>query len=455
MFDFLRDKKFLKSAFLIAIPVALQNIINTGINFVDTLMVATLDANSVAAVGLGNNVFYFWNTFSFGIISGGMVLCSQFYGAKKDNLLRRTYGLTIIIDFIASMFFFLPCRLFSRNVFSLLTSSSAIVDIGSKYLKIVCFMYPIQSVTLTTLLILRSFGKVRITVFSSLATMLTNILLNYLLINGHFGFPALGVEGAAIATIVSRLLEAIILVVYLFVSRSVLVKKMSDLFSFLNWEYLLLYFKTSIVIIIDEFVFGLGTSLYLVAYGRLPEAQVSAATIIWVVYDLLLVFFIGLGSACSVILGMELGKGNIDKAKTYARYFIKLYTLFNIVVALFTYCCRGLVCSFYANLGSEVTYYIDLLMIVTAVFILIGNYGHLFTVGILRSGGDIGVTIVIDLLTCWCISVPLSFISVLVWKQPVHIAYLCLLPELLIREILGYIRYRKFKWANNMVVGVD
>ena len=89
MFEFLKDKGFLKSAFLITIPVAMQNIINTGINFADTLMVATLDANSVAAVGIGNNIFYFWNTVSFGIISGGMVLCSQFYGAKKNSSLRR------------------------------------------------------------------------------------------------------------------------------------------------------------------------------------------------------------------------------------------------------------------------------------------------------------------------------------------------------------------------------
>ena len=451
MFEFLNDKGFLKSAFLIAIPVAMQNIINTGINFADTLMVATLDANSVAAVGIGNNIFYFWNTVSFGIISGGMVLCSQFYGAKKNSSLRRTYGLTIIIDFFASMIFFLPCHFLTKNVFSLLTNSTKLIEVGSKYLKIVCFMYPIQSITLTTLLTLRSFGKVRITVFSSLATMITNITLNYLLINGNCGFPALGVEGAAIATIISRLIEAAILVSYLFISKSVLVENISELFSFFDSRYLALYFRTSIVTVIDEFVFGLGTSLYMVAYGRLPEVQVSAVTIVLVVYDLLMVFFIGLGSACSVILGMELGKGNTEKAKTYARYFIKLYTLVSITVAILTYLSKDFICSIYANLGNEVVYYLNLLMIVTVMFMLVGNYGHLFTVGILRSGGDIGITIVIDLLTCWCIGVPFSFLSVLVWKQPVHLAYAWLLLESIIRGCLCYHRYKKFKWANNLV----
>ena len=455
MFDFLKDKKFLKAVLLIAIPVALQNIINTGINFVDTLMVATLDANSVAAVGLGNNVFYFWNTFSFGIISGGMVLCSQFYGAKKESSLRKTYGLTIIIDFIASMFFFLPSFIFTKNVFSVLTTSDALVDIGSKYLKIVCFMYPIQSITLTTLLILRSFGRVRITVFSSLATMFTNIILNYALINGHFGFPALGIEGAAIATIISRLVEAVILVTYLFVSKSVLVKRLSDLVSFFDGSYLSLYFKTSIVTILDEFVFGLGSSLYMVAYGRLLEVQVSAITIVLVVHDLLMVFFIGIGSACSTIIGMELGKGNIDTAKTYAKNFIKLDLLIGVGVAILTYLSRSVICGIYANLGGEVVYYMNLLMMVTAILILVGNVGYLFTVGILRSGGDIGVTVAIDIITCWFIGVPLSFISIIVWKQPVHFAYSYLILEGLVRDILCYRRYKKFKWANNLVTEVN
>lgn len=455
MFDFLKDKKFMKLAITIAIPVALQNIINTGINFADTLMVATLDADSVAAVGIANNVFYFWNTFSFGIISGGMILCSQFYGAGKTDGLRKTYGLTIILDFIASMFFFLPCFFATKRVLSVLTTSPSLVNVGTKYLKIVCFMYPIQSITLTTLLILRSFGKVRITVFSSLATMITNIILNYILINGHFGAPALGVVGAAIATIASRLLEAVILVSYLFISKSVLVEKLSDLFNFFDKTYLSLYFKTSIVTILDEFVYGLGTSLYMVAYGRLPAVQVSAITIVLVIYDLLLVFFIGFGSACSVILGMELGSNNKDRAKLYAKYFIKLFTVLSIVVAAFTFMSRGLVCRMYANLGTEVVYYINLLLIVTTVFMLVGNYGYLFLVGILRSGGDITITIIIDILSCWCLGVTLSFLSVLVWKQPIHVAYALLLVDSVVKGICGYIRYRQFKWVNNLVINVD
>ena len=120
-------------------------------------------------------------------------------------------------------------------------------------------------------------------------------------------------------------------------------------------------------------------------------------------------------------------------------------------MAILTYLSKDFICSIYANLGNEVVYYLNLLMIVTVMFMLVGNYGHLFTVGILRSGGDIGITIVIDLLTCWCIGVPFSFLSVLVWKQPVHLAYAWLLLESIIRGCLCYHRYKKFKWANNLV----
>ncbi|MBO6119245.1 MAG: MATE family efflux transporter [Lachnospiraceae bacterium] len=455
MFSFFKDKNFMRVALTIAIPVAVQNIINTGINFADTLMVATLDSASVASVGIANNVFYFWNTFSFGIISGGMVLCSQFYGANKTSALRKTYGLTIIIDFIASMIFFIPCFTATKKVLEILTTSPKLINVGKDYLKIVCFMYPIQSVTFTTLLILRSFGKVKITVFSSLATMITNIILNYILINGHFGAPALGVVGAAIATIVSRLLEAVILVTYLFVSKSVLVEKLSDLIAFFDREYLSLYFRTSIVTVIDEFVYGLGSSLYMVIYGRLPAVQVSAVTIVNVIYDLLLVFFIGFGSACSVIIGMDLGKNDVECAKKKAKYFIELFVLLSIIFSIVTFLSKGFVCKIYENLGTETVHYINLLMIVVSIFMLVGNYGFLFMVGILRAGGDIKITIAIDLLSCWCLGVVFTFLSVMVWKQPIHIAYAWLLTDAVTKGIFGYMRYRKFKWANNLVSNVN
>lgn len=455
MFDFLKDKKFLISAITLAIPVALQNIINNGINLIDTLMVSTLDAVSVAAVGQCNNVFFLWNTCSFGIISGAMILTSQFYGAKKYVPLRRTFGLTIIVDFLASLIWFIPCQFFTPYVLKIVTNDPKVITEGIKYLKIVCLMYPMQAFTLTTLLILRSFGNVKIPIFSSIVTLLTNMSLNYLLINGHFGFPALGVTGAAIATIIGRLVETIILISYLFLSKSFLVEKIKDLFSFFEKDYLLLYFKNVAATFADELFYGLSMFMCTVAYGRLVSEQVSAMSIVSSIWDMLVTFYIGFCSASSVILGIELGKNNIDKAKLYAKYFIKLMIFVGIVIGIFTFFARGMFESWFINLGTEVIYYVDKLLIIVPIAMLVGGQSFIYLVGILRAGGDSRVCAYIDLFTGWLIGVPLAFLSVLVWKFPIHITFLIVNLQEVGKALFGYLRYRQFKWAKNIVKNID
>lgn len=454
MFSFFKDKSFLYNALTIAIPVAIQNIINTSINLMDTLMVATLDADSVAAVGLCNGVFTLWNTVSFGVISGGMVLCSQFVGAKRYDALRRAFFLTILFDFVCSLIFFLPSRFATREVMSFLTDGPMLINCGERYLKIVCLIYPLQAITLSIMLILRCLGKVKMAIVSSIVTLFSNVTLNYLLINGHCGFPALGVEGAAIATLCSRLIETALLTIYLFASKSVLILNFDDIKTSFNLRYLKIHFKHVLGTVGDELVYGIGSMLYVIAFGRLSAEEVSAVSIAMVLHNMLLTFFIGLGSACSVILGIELGQNKIEKAKLYAKYFLQFCVFLDIVLGIITLLGKNAFKSLYSNLGTDVLFYLDRCIYVVILLLIAGTISYILLVGILRSGGDIKSAVVIDFITAGLMGLPFAFISIMVFKMPVYIAFCGILIEEAAKTIFGYIRYKKYEWANNIVINI-
>ena len=450
MFSFVKDKQFLKKAILIALPITLQNLLSTSTNFIDTLMVATLDATSVASVGLGNKIFYVLNSIFFGIISGGMILGSQYVGAKKLDGYRRTYGLVVLITLTISLIATSCCFFNTRFIMGVLTNRPECIEEGIKYLKIVCISYPLIAISMSTNITLRSIGEVKIPVITSLFALITNTLFNYMFINGNLGAPKLGIEGAALATVLSRAIETVFTIIFLFVSKNVLLENKKDLFSF-NKKFLKLFIKYDFVTAFDEILWGVGTATYFIAYGRTSTAEISAISILGVLNDVVYTIFIGVCSACSVFLGIELGRKETQKAKKYATNFLQLMLVLSFVLSLMIYLSRGYVLAIYNNLGMEVLYYLEKLIIIFSFVLFVSNINFLIMCGILRSGGDNFSCVIIDLITCWFIGVPLAFLSAVVWKFPIHIIFLLIKTEEAMKSILAYIRYRKGYWVKNIV----
>ena len=450
MFSFVKDKDFLKKAILIALPITLQNLLSTSTNFIDTLMVATLDATSVASVGLGNKVYYILNSIFFGIISGGMILGSQYVGAKKMDGYRRTYGLVVIITVAIAIFTMFCCFFNTRFIMSILTNRPECIKEGVKYLRLVCLSYPLIAISMSTNITLRSIGEVRIPVITALFALVTNTIFNYMFINGNLGAPRLGIEGAALATILSRAIEASLTIVFLFVSKNILLENKKDLISF-DKKFLKLFIRYDFTTALDEIMWGVGTALYFVAYGRTSTAEISAISILGVLNDLVYTIFIGVCSACSVFLGIELGRGKTNVAKEYATHFLQIMLLLSFILSLIIYLSRGFVLIIYGNLGAEVLLYLEKLIIIFAVVLFVANINFLIMCGILRSGGDNFSCVIIDLITCWFIGVPLAFLSAVVWKLPIHIIFLLIKIEEAMKSILAFIRYKKGYWIKNIV----
>ena len=203
----IHDTYFLKKTVLLAVPVAMQGLLNTVVNLVDNLMIGSLGATAIASVGLANKVFFVFSLLVFGVVSGSGILAAQYWGNHDVKNIRKVLGISLMIALIGAILFLIPARWNPRMVMRIFTTSESSIEMGAAYLMVAALSYPCTAVTNTYVAMLRSVNRVKEPVIISCVAILTNITFNYIFIFGHFGAPALGVVGAALATLIARILE--------------------------------------------------------------------------------------------------------------------------------------------------------------------------------------------------------------------------------------------------------
>ena len=331
--NMLDDKKFIKKAIAIAIPITFQLLLNTTLNFIDILMIGSLGETTIAAVGLANKVFFVFSLLLFGICSGSSILTSQYFGKKDIKSIRRVLGISLVIGLIGSIFFVIPGILCPKLVMNIFTPSTNTIAIGASYLAIVAISYPLTAITNVYTAVLRSINEVRLPVVISLVSIFINIVLNYTLIFGHFGAPALGVQGAALGTLIARIIECLSILTIIYIKNGPAAAKIKELIDF-NKEFTKKFFITVTPVIINEFMWGLGVTMYSLVYGRMGDGAVAAITITQNVEQIITVMFQGIGSATAVILGNELGANKLEKADIHAKYLIVMQLVLSLVMGV-------------------------------------------------------------------------------------------------------------------------
>ena len=214
----IEDKKFLRKTIAISIPIAIQALLNTTLNLIDNIMIGSLGESSIAAVGLANKVFFVFTLLLFGIVSGSSILTAQYWGKRDIKNIRRVLGASLIIGLSGSILFMLAGLFTPKAVMEIFTPSEGTIVIGASYLVIVALSYPLTAITNCYISLLRATNKVKAPVFISLVAILINVVLNYTFIFGNFGAPRLGVQGAAIATVIARLVECLSILTVAYVS---------------------------------------------------------------------------------------------------------------------------------------------------------------------------------------------------------------------------------------------
>jgi putative MATE family efflux protein len=425
-------------------------------------MIGQLGETSIAAVGLANKLFFVFVLLMFGVNSGSSVLSAQYFGKREFMNIKRLLRISLFLGIGGSLLFAIPGFFFPEFVMSIFTPFEGTISEGAKYLIIIVFSYPLTAVTIAYTSILRSMNYVMLPVIITFVSILINVFLNYGLIYGNMGFPEMGVAGAALATLIARIAECGVLL-FLVYRHKAGDGKLGDFIhlkydkakengsAFISKVFLSKYFNTAAPVIANEFMWGLGVTMYSLVYGRMGDAATAAITITNTVEQVALVFFFGICHAAAVLLGHELGSNRLDKAEEHAKNYIAMIFALSLVGGVLVFMLRSPVASIF-DVSEEVLKYVKLCITVFAIYIPVRMLNTLFIVAILRSGGDTKATLFIDVTGVWLIGIPMAIIGGLVLKLPIHIVYSMILIEEIYKLICSFARYKKKKWLRNIVL---
>lgn len=454
MLNFKFDKQFYRTLLLIGIPVMFQNLLTTVLNLLDTLMIGQVGKNELAGVGLANQIFFVMILLIFGINSGASVFISQFWGRKDLINIKKTMGIGLIFGTVVSLVFFTAAQVFPTQIMSVLSDGDPeLIKHGVVYLKIVSWSYLFTAISFSFSVAARSIAQATTpTVISAIAVGINGIL-NYCLIYGQFGFPQMGVAGAATATLVARIFELAALILILYTQRSPLAAKFTELFNF-DLPFLKTVMGTSFPVIVNESMWAVGNVMYTIAIAKISADAVASYQVGVSVYRFYEVVFIGLASACQVMIGNSIGAGLEKQAKKYAKKFIILNQLGTIFIIITLLVSASWSVGFF-GLPSEVSKSAVNLVKIYGIFSFFKCFNLLMIVGVLRGGGDTQYAMKTELAAVWIIGVPSAFIASTLLKWPVEWTVALMMLEEVAKSILCFHRYLKGQWCRNVISNIE
>lgn len=421
-------RRFWGSMLSLALPIAIQNLLTSSFSLVDTLMVGQLGDVSLAAVGMAGQWSWLLNMVLFGIASGASVFFSQYYGDGNRKGIVHTYGIALSSAMVVSFIVMLPGIFVPKGVIGIFNRTPEVLEAGSKYLKIAVFSYPAITLNLLVCGVLRSTGRVKLPMYVAFFTTIANAFLDYGLIFGAFGLPAMGIEGAAVATVISAWSGPVIIyVVMAFTRDSILFAPLTEMFGFTKKMFADFY-KKALPVIFNESLWGLGTICYNIIFANLGYEYTAAVTILRTFENIAFAFFIGINNAGCVMVGQEIGAGEIKRALSDSRRFVILVPIAGLVIGIFVAIFReNLIYIF--NIGGNITQKtLDAamgIMLVYALELAIRNIPYVTIVGIFRSGGDTKTGMKYDSVCLWLLSLPVTFIAAFVIKLPFVVVFAC------------------------------
>lgn len=441
---------FYSKMLAIAIPVALQSLLTSLLNTLDTIMISSLGDASIAGVGLANQYFFLFTFICFGINTGSSVLFAQYWGIRNRQQVARVNQVSLLLGVGVGLFFTIAGAVMPYFLVSLLISDPAVVQAGGDYLRVAAITYVITAFSFAIGNAMRSTGSPKTPLVATAISFVANAFFNYVFIFGKFGFPAMGVVGAALGTLVARLIEAVVLMIVTASYRGPIhlpIRKWEKL----SKEFIQLYMKTTVPVIINESGWALGNVLYSAAYAMVGTQATAAVQVAVAVQNLVFVIVRGLGSSCSILLGNSIGKNKIDRATTDAKRFLGLALGVGVVIGLLESLTPQWTLLLFGNLSPEVFELGKQLLHVMGIIFILKAINSIIVVGILRGGGDTTYAMKLDLLTVWFVGVPLSLLAAGVFHFGIVVVFICAAMEDVVKSVFGLMRVRSGKWVHRLV----
>ena len=444
----IKTKSFWLSLLSLAIPMALQDLIKNGLNLVDNIMVGKASEIYLAAINLANQPFFLFSIIISGLASGGSILISQYHGKEDFNAINKIISITLAIALFFSLIFTFGIFLFPEFVMQIFTSEIELILNGKRYLKIIGWTYLLFGISNAILLILRSLKLMKMTLYINIISFLINVILDYGLIFGKLGFPRMEIEGAALATFISRLFEMAAMVIYIFICDKRIKLKIRDMFA-LDKILLKDYFKYGVPVVINELIWGIGIIAFSVILGRLGTQTVAASSVSSAVEQFVTVAITGIANAAAILIGNEIGAGKKEYAKQMSETLLFFSIIFGVVLGLIFFVLRIPMVDFY-NLAPQTKKLAMNFMAITSFLVLTDSISVIAINGILRGGGDTKFVMWLDILAIWLVSLPLSILFAFVLRAPLELIFFALRADVVVKVIVCFFRLKNNKWITNV-----
>ena len=442
------NKNFYKNFFTLYLSLMLQQVITLGVNLADNIMLGAYKESALAGVAAVNQVQFVYQNILMGLAEGLVLFCAQYWGERRTEPIKRIVSIVTKIALGLSLVLFAAASLSPSGLMHLFTDEAPIVREGMSYLQIIRFTYPFFALTQILLASQRSVGRVKIAFGLSVMTLCVNASVNYLLIFGNFGAPRLGTAGAAIGTLVARILETAVLLLYLAKKDSALRLSPRD---FLTFDRLLFadYLRTTAPIVLVQSLWGVNTALQTVILGHMNSAAIAANSAASNLFLMVKSATVGASSAGAVMIGQAIGRGDDKEVLSLSKKLQRIFVLVGLASAVLIFFLRIPILSLY-TLAPETRRMANTFLIILSVIIIFISYQMPTLIGIIRGGGNSAFVMKVDLISIWGIVIPLSLFMAFVVHASPAVVLCCLNADQVFKCVPAWYYANKKNWIRHL-----
>ncbi len=449
-----KDRNFYRTMFKIALPSAFQSLITFLVVVVDDMMVSSLASGvaAQAAVSQINSITAFYTATVTGLVSGSSVLISQYWGRKDMDRIKKIFSIVLAICLITALIFVGAMLIVPEAITGIVIDKdeAEVTAMAVRYLTIVCFSYIPFAVSNALVGMLRSIEVVKITLYIAILSLFSNIGLNYILIFGKLGLPAMGVAGAGLATVLARIIELALVWVYTFRVQKQLDIVPKDLLRTEKW-LVRDYVKYGLPVGITDLQWSFIGMLKAAIIGQMGAAFMAANSITNSMMNLGTMFTFALAGGACVVVGKAVGAKDYEKAKEYSKTIQIMFFGIGLVMALVVFLLRAPFISLYGSASDPMVHELCMTMIALGAVTLIGTSYHASCfVGINRGAGDSRFVAMVDMICGWLVVLPATFLAAFTFNAPLPIVFLCTRIDQCFKWLIAFIRLRGDKWIKNV-----
>ena len=444
---FTKDRSFYRSLVTLAVPISLQNLVTFAVSFADNVMIGSLGDDAISGVYIGGQLQSVLQMFVGGIEGAILILAAQYWGKKDTQSIRKVVSIGIKFALAVGMLSSLVAVLFPQWVIRAFTTEPGVIQEGAAYVQIVGFTYLFFSVSQVMIAAMRSVETARIGLYISCMALVINVCLNYVFIFGHFGFPAMGVRGAALATLVSRILEMCVGIGYVFLVDRKLRFGLKDL---LHTDRQLLrdFIRYGLPVIGGQVVWAINSLANTKILGYYSAGVIAAASITGMLHNLVYVWMNGMSSAVGIITGKTVGAGQYEKMKEYSKTVQMIFLFVGLISGAAVFLARDGFISLY-NASPEAQAYSRQFINVISVTIIGTCYQAACLFGLVKSGGDISFVFKNDTIFVFLVVIPSSLLAMWLGAPP-WVVFACLKCDQILKCFVAIVKINRYNWMKNL-----